>query len=90
MASSTVSTGWLFFRKFLRNPREVGALLPSARSLGDETVRDLSLTRGDVIVEYGCGTGSLTASIAQAVQCVSVVRYLGIEREAAFCDVLSR
>ena len=65
-------------------------MLPSTRSLGDEMVRDLSLTRGDVIVEYGCGTGSLTASIAQAVQRVPGVRYLGIEREAAFCDVLSR
>jgi phospholipid N-methyltransferase len=90
MATSALSTSWLFFRKFLRNPREVGALLPSARSLGDQMVRDLSLKSGDVVVEYGCGTGSLTASIAPAVQRIPGVKFLGIEREAAFCEVLSR
>lgn len=90
MTTSAISNGWLFFRKFLRNPREVGALLPSARSLGDEMVRGLSLRPGDVVVEYGCGTGSLTASIADLLQRTPGVRYLGIEREAAFCEVLSR
>lgn len=78
----------LFFRRFLRNPREVGALLPSTRSLGEEMVRDLALREGEVVVEYGCGTGSLTQPIAEALRAVGGVRFLGIEQDERFCEVL--
>ena len=90
MTASAMRSGVLFFRRFLRNPREVGALLPSARSLGEEMVRDLELRPGDVVVEYGCGTGSLTQPIAELLRGIGGVRYLGIEQDEQFCEVLRR
>lgn len=80
----------LFIRRFLNNPRQVGAVLPSTHSLGKEMVRDLKLAAGDVVIEYGPGTGSLTQAIAQTLAKTPGTHYLGIEREAGFCEVLRR
>lgn len=90
MTASAMRSGVLFFRRFLSNPREVGALLPSARSLGEEMVRNLALRPGDVVVEYGCGTGSLTQPIADLLRSIGGVHYLGIEQDEQFCEVLRR
>jgi phosphatidylethanolamine/phosphatidyl-N-methylethanolamine N-methyltransferase len=80
----------LFIRRFLNNPRQVGAVLPSTHSLGKAMVRNLQLASGDVVIEYGPGTGSLTQAIAQALEATPGTHYLGIEREAGFCEVLRR
>jgi len=80
----------LFVRRFLNNPRQVGAVLPSTHSLGKEMVRNLALSSGDVVIEYGPGTGSLTHAIALALAATPGTHYLGIEREAGFCEVLRR
>jgi phosphatidylethanolamine/phosphatidyl-N-methylethanolamine N-methyltransferase len=86
--TSATSRGLYFFRRFLRNPREVRALLPSTRHLGEAMVRGLMLQPGDVVVEYGPGTGALTQAIAAWASRVPKVRYLGIERERGFCEIL--
>lgn len=80
--------GLHFLRCFLRNPREVGAVCPSTRALGDAMLDGLDLQPGDVVVEYGAGTGSLTESIWRRSHAIGGLRYLGIEREASFCEVL--
>lgn len=91
MAVSTAAErGLLFFRRFLRNPREVGAVCPSTRFLGEAMVRELPLQAGDLVVEYGPGTGSLTEVIVPHVERTPGVRYLGIELEDGFCAVLRR
>lgn len=82
--------GLLFFGRFLRNPRTVGAICPSTRALGEAMLDALDLHAGDVVVEYGPGTGSLTAAIHDRHRAVGGLRYLGIERERSFCDVLAR
>jgi phospholipid N-methyltransferase len=51
---------------------------------------DLDLQAGDVVVEYGPGTGSFTESIHQRSRAIGGLRYLGIEREPGFCTILSR
>ena len=88
--TSSSQSNWLFFARFLRNPRSVGALLPSTAALGAEMVRGLALGAGDLVVEYGPGTGALTQSIAGHIAAIPGVRYLGIEREEKFCEVLRR
>jgi phospholipid N-methyltransferase len=85
---STTTQGLHFFRRFLANPREVGALCPSTRHLGRAMVQGLAWQPGDVVVEFGAGTGSLTAPILEAVHRTPGVRYVGIEREASFCSIL--
>ncbi len=83
--------GALFLRRFLANPLEVGAICPSSRYLGRAMLDGLDLQDGDVLVEYGAGTGSLTEAISERLHSDwHGVRYLGIERERGFCDVLRR
>lgn len=81
---------FLFLRRFLEDPRAVGAVLPSSPSLGRVMVRGLAIAPGDLVVEYGPGTGALTESIAAFVARTPGCRYLGIERDPAFTDVLQR
>lgn len=72
-----------FFGRFLKSPGQVGAVLPSSRHLARELVGDLSgLRAGDLVVEYGPGTGAITRRIAEAMP--AGVRYLGIELEGTF------
>jgi phosphatidylethanolamine/phosphatidyl-N-methylethanolamine N-methyltransferase len=86
--SSALARSLSFFRRFLHSPRHVGALLPSTKHLGKVMVRDLTLAPGDLVVEYGPGTGSLTGAIAEHLAVTSGARYLGIERDESFCTIL--
>jgi phosphatidylethanolamine/phosphatidyl-N-methylethanolamine N-methyltransferase len=86
---SAVARGFSFFRRFLQHPREVGALVPSTRHLGAQMVKSLSLRPGDVVLEYGPGTGSLTQVIAELVGRAKA-HYLGIERDPEFVAILQR
>ena len=38
MATRTLRSGFLFFRRFLANPRTVGAVLPSGRQLKTDLI----------------------------------------------------
>ena len=89
-ATTATRRGLFFFQRFLRNPREVGALCPSTRHLGAAMVRDIDIDHSDTVVEYGVGTGSLTPAIAELVGSAPGAHYLGIEREPGFCDILRR
>lgn len=51
-------------------------------------LRGLDFRADDVIVEYGPGTGAITRVLRERLRPVPRVRYLGIEREAAFCKIL--
>ena len=76
-----------FFGRFLKTPGQVGAVLPSSRYLARELVGELAaLGEGDLVVEYGPGTGAITRRIAQTLP--AGVRYLGIELEVSFVNKL--
>jgi len=87
-ATTATSRGLFFFKRFLRNPREVGALCPSTRHLAAAMVRGLALRPNDVVCEYGVGTGSFTPTIGAMVEQTPGARYLGIEREPGFVEIL--
>jgi phosphatidylethanolamine/phosphatidyl-N-methylethanolamine N-methyltransferase len=55
----------LFARQLLRNPRQVSALAPSSRFLGQAMAEGLGPQTGRV-VEFGPGTGQLTRAILAA------------------------
>jgi phospholipid N-methyltransferase len=77
-----LARGLFFFRKFLREPGPVAAVWPSSRWLARAMVRGLDLRSGDVVLEFGPGTGSFTAALAPLA--ATGVRYLGVERDADF------
>ena len=84
-----VRDGAGFFRTFLRNPRSVGAVLPSSRYLARALVGRLdTMESGELVVEYGPGTGPMTAAIGGALP--QGVSYLGIELEPGFHDLLTQ
>ena len=85
----SVRDGLGFFGTFLRNPTAVGAVLPSSRYLSRALVGDLShLGEGELVVEYGPGTGPMTAVIRDRLP--PGVRYLGIELQSSFCQLLAK
>lgn len=77
-----------FLGAFLRSPGSVGAVLPSSRYLSRALVGRLDLVPGELIVEYGPGTGPVTAVIKEKLP--TGARYLGIELEPRFHDLLTR
>lgn len=75
-----------FFGKFLRNPNHVGSVMPSSRYLAEAMAADLDLEQGDLVIEYGPGTGPMTAALSDILP--PGVRYLGIERDEHFQELL--
>jgi phospholipid N-methyltransferase len=77
-----------FFSSFLRNPTSVGAVLPSSRFLARALVGSLDhIQEGELVVEYGPGTGPMTAVIQERLP--KNARYLGIELQSEFHELLS-
>ncbi len=52
-----------FLKGFLRNPKEVGSVIPSSRFLTRRVLQCANVRQARVIVELGPGTGVLTAEI---------------------------
>jgi phospholipid N-methyltransferase len=75
-----------FFGTFLKNPGSVGAVLPSSRYLARALVGRLDLQPGQLIVEYGPGTGPVTAVVRESLP--ANAHYLGIELEPRFHQLL--
>lgn len=75
-----------FFGTFLKNPGSVGAVLPSSRYLARALVGRLELQPGELVVEYGPGTGPVTAIIRELLP--PAAHYLGIELEPRFHQLL--
>ena len=78
--------GLRFFGKFLRSPGRMGSVMPSSRHLAKAMAADLNLVSGDLVLEYGPGTGPMTAVLSSHLS--EGVRYLGIERDARFQNLL--
>jgi len=66
-----------FVSRFLSRPGSIGSIWPSSRQLGEAMLEDISLKPGDVVVEYGPGTGPFTSVLRERMP--HGVEYLGIE-----------
>lgn len=86
LARLVASEPLVFLRRFLRNPRTVGALAPSSRFLARRVVRAWDWEPGSSIVEFGPGTGSFTVEILKRLPAGG--RYLGIEKDPVFVQRL--
>ena len=77
-----MSNTFYFLGQFLRHPARVAAVAPSSKYLARAMLQGIDLRPGDVVVEYGPGTGAFTREVAPLVE--RGVRYLGIEMHPDF------
>ena len=77
-----------FLRGFLRNPKEVGSVIPSSRYLIRRVLDRGRVSRAQVIVELGPGTGVLTREILRRMPISA--RLIAVEINPQFVRVLRR
>lgn len=75
-----------FFGRFLRHPRQVGALAPSSQTLAREMLRGIPLSPATRIVELGPGTGVFTRAVIAALP--TGARFLTVDIDPHFCEQL--
>ena len=71
-----------FLRGFVRNPAQVGSVVPSSRWLEQRLVRQAGIRQARTVVELGPGTGGTTAAMLQAMP--GGGRLLAIELDPEF------
>lgn len=85
---NAVREGLGFLGAFLRNPTSVGAVVPSSRYLARALVGRIDHLAGQLLVEFGPGTGPMTSVIQQLLP--ADARYLGVEINPAFHAILQQ
>lgn len=75
-----------FFRGFLRNPEQVGSIIPSSRFLERRIISLAELGSARTVVELGPGTGGTSRAILQAMP--ADARLLVIDVEPKFIEIL--
>ena len=67
MAETTEQSGGRlrFFRTFLSNPLQVGAVVPSGRELTRQILSGIDFDHAKVLVELGPGTGAFTKEVVK-------------------------
>lgn len=76
-----------FLRRWLQNPRAVGAVAPSSRSLASAMAAEVDLAAPGAVVELGGGTGNITAALLNAG--VSPEDIAVVERDPVFARVIA-
>lgn len=56
----------LFFQRLLKNPKSLGAIVPSSRKLGAFMCRHVDCGEGEYVLEVGAGTGSFTQALLES------------------------
>ena len=89
VTSSAAFAGSLdFLRGFLRNPAQVGSVIPSSPQLEQRLVQCARIRDARTVVELGPGTGGTTRALLSAMAPEAVL--LGIELDADFFGGLQR
>jgi len=73
-----------FLKGFLRQPRDVGSVIPSSRFLERRMVRMAGVAQAQSVVELGPGTGGTTRAILAAMP--ESATLLAIELDPTFAD----
>jgi len=66
-----------FLMEFIRNPKVIGSVAPSSRTLVDKMIERIDFEKVDVAVEYGPGSGRITRELLKRMKPGST--YFGIE-----------
>lgn len=79
--------GWfVFLREAITNPRNVGALFPSSRTLARRMARHAQIDARGPVVELGAGTGVVTAALLE--HGIPPSRLFAVERSPALAEIL--
>ena len=81
-------TRFRFLRGFLREPQQVGSVIPSSRFLERRLVSLAGVGRARTVVELGPGTGGTTRALLRELP--RSARLLGIEIDPHFAALLQR
>ena len=73
-----------FLKGFLRDPRDVGSVIPSSRFLERRMVRMAGVAQAESVIELGPGTGGTTRAILAAMPALATL--LAIELDPMFAD----
>lgn len=76
-----------FTRQYIKNPRTVGAIVPSSEKLAYKMVEDINFLNASCIVEYGPGTGVFTERILNKKKDSTI--FIAIEYNRDFCEILN-
>lgn len=79
-----------FLQRFFRSPKHIASVWPSSRFLTAQMFRDLALGDGDVVLEYGPGTGSFTVEIERLRLLGKRIGYLGVEKDPGMHQYLEQ
>lgn len=85
ITGSHAQHGYHFLREFLSRPGRIGAVAPSSARLCRRMVSMADLSRAQVVVEYGPGTGVCTDSILPALP--KGCRYFAVELNPSFAQI---
>jgi phosphatidylethanolamine/phosphatidyl-N-methylethanolamine N-methyltransferase len=78
---------FLFLKKVIKNPKNMGAIVPSSQNLGQYISKHIPNDPNHFIVEIGAGTGSLTHSLIKDGVCKS--RLIAIELDTELAKLLT-
>lgn len=86
--ASELAPSLLFFRQWLRHPKDVGAIWPSSRRLARCMVANVPVQGDGLVLELGAGTGIVTRALL--AHGVAPERLRVIERSPLFVRCLRR
>jgi phospholipid N-methyltransferase len=79
-----------FLQRFFRSPKHIASVWPSSRFLAEQMFCGLRLSSGDVVLEYGPGTGSFTLEVERLRSIGVNLRYLGVEKDPGMHQFLKQ
>ncbi len=77
-----------FFKDLIKQPKIVGSIAPSGRTLARKMAAEIDLSRDGPVVELGPGTGVVTKAILNVG--IQPSNLIAIEYSDNFCDHLNR
>lgn len=62
-AADPVSNPWMFFRRWMANPLQMGSIIPSSPALCARVVAQVRRAPDEIVVELGAGTGVISRAV---------------------------
>ncbi|WP_082039968.1 class I SAM-dependent methyltransferase [Serpentinimonas raichei] len=87
-SSSAAERAWVFFRRWLANPLQMGSIIPSSAALGKLVAAAVRSGPEGMVLELGAGTGAITAAMLR--DGIAPERLIVVEIVPEMAEVLRR